>query len=64
MADVSGPAALVEPLLPAGAIKPGPGNAPEQEPTLLPADESTTGGKTTSGAGATIASDPSTDFAP
>ena len=61
MADLSGLAALVEPLLPAGAIKPGPGNAPEQEPTVLRSDESTTGGGTTSGPGATIASDPSTD---
>src|SRR5262249_62359815 len=45
----------------AGAVRPGPGNAPEQEPTLPPSDESTTGGATTSGPGATIASDPSTD---
>src|SRR6516165_1914130 len=60
MADLSGLAALVEPLLPAGAIRPGSGNAPEQEPTLPPSDESRTGGATTSGPGATIAGDPST----
>ena len=61
LADLSGLAALVEPLLPAGAVRPGPGNAPEQEPTRPPSDESTTSGATTSGPGATIASDPSTD---
>jgi hypothetical protein len=51
MADLSGLAALVEPLLLAGAIRLGPGSAPERESTLPLADESTTGGATTSGDG-------------
>ena len=44
MADLSGLAALVEPLLPAGAVRPGPGHAPEQEPTRPPSP-TTSGGR-------------------
>ena len=60
MADLSGLAALVQPLLPAGAIKPGPGNAPSRSrPASLRRIDDWCGHRQRPGA--TIASDPSTD---
>jgi WD40 repeat protein/tRNA A-37 threonylcarbamoyl transferase component Bud32 len=59
LTDLSALAVLVEPLLPAAAVPPGPGSAVELEPTRPLSDVSTTDGATTTGPGATPASDPS-----